>query len=1360
SSATQQTSPLVRSGENRTPAAEKSILSLVRRNYIYFTSLLQEPEAKWRHLTESRGVTISQLDSIDPTLVVYRAEAVFVGVGIWDLLSIIKTPGTRVYWDRGFDDAVLLEDVNELTELWRHSTKAVWPVNARDTILLSTSYKSPTAVHLFSFSTDDKKLFPAIPDPEPAVIRTQVDLQGWAIEALSPNTTLLTLLDQSDPKGWSNKSSIPQQMVATLAGVGEYAIKCGGPPVATRFGGSKVSSMKYDHEKATFKVEYEGCETRRHSLISANDMLSTTPEESVIDLSLPASASRPKPVSRPTEMPKVECEIRCDLDTWASIVELVVDPPPQGVTCLKRHRLSGGGGGLWITIEHDAMFVADERLMVTVRKGASATGREKSGVIVNGLRTKVDVEDLPESEVKTLTKQKRVKPTRIPLDQPPVLGVIRRRRAEWEDDADSDADGSKGKGAKGASPPGPSPLTKFFVAAMQQTVNTTTAAATIFTPATSVSNPLSPTTSNDPSGGPHYPMGRALKVLEYLLAQRAQPSTEGWTLASEKAGIAITKKIETDFSRIIPIHKAEKVIEGLSAGEVAHAITNYGCQKAWDAQLAGWTSLEDYGYGCSTTFVVRHSGFPFRDRGFWTATAVAQLARKSEASNASESALDTTSHKTAVSPHSPTIIIASTSFSPSASKVQFSNQKVNPQVFPIGDLIMSGWILEAIDPYQDDGDHPIPSTRCTHFVAIDYRGSVPVAFNNTMNATLPRSEILALESWLKSTTGLGAAAMIRLPASNLLVNSEVKPPLEDVEDEPTEDHWQLEARDSGRMLLSEDFSPQALTYQVRIALEPGLLSTAVDDEPSHPPVIRPHPRRLSSVFSAADYASLRSGRVSPTPVPGTLPSVASVTGDVSLDASTGSLAVRGRRPSGTTSPLRQSSLHQRFPSSPQNSLPSSPYRSATLPRSRKFSSASNEPMSERFPVDDTVVAEVFINPALFPRGYQLTVLSGPSPQANPWDRSQAFDKLDSTSIPFSATIYTTPASPLLSMVNDKPAPRHLLCVTLPTAQYYAPAILDPLTGENRLPPPKPSWVSDLASRGAVMELRIVGNTDPSTSGKDTPPKMTFNGKEIAVISERKSVAAVGRDYLEDDSVSSLPYLKRISSPASAPRTQKPLEEPRIIDASLLEARKGESQETLVADPVNPEPTAPAETPRDEKQSVSQAATGVTNPSPPPVSQLFSIWNASTSLLGWGTSKPATPDVMPPPEPMSTQPNGASSGDTVKAEEDTSNAPSEAATSTTADDTLLPRELTAPRVYQLQTLIIIAIIAFLFGSLVRSLASPADFIYFNSASSDSDDNLVRAVDQNAAGWREVRRLFEFKRGLFGWDVVIAVVRRPH
>lgn len=39
---------LLRTNTERTQAMEKSVLSRVRRNYIYFSSLLQEPEAKWK----------------------------------------------------------------------------------------------------------------------------------------------------------------------------------------------------------------------------------------------------------------------------------------------------------------------------------------------------------------------------------------------------------------------------------------------------------------------------------------------------------------------------------------------------------------------------------------------------------------------------------------------------------------------------------------------------------------------------------------------------------------------------------------------------------------------------------------------------------------------------------------------------------------------------------------------------------------------------------------------------------------------------------------------------------------------------------------------------------------------------------------------------------------------------------------------------------------------------------------------------------------------------------------------------------------------------------------------------------------
>jgi hypothetical protein len=149
----------------RPESAKKSILSRVKRNYIYFSSLLQEPEAKWKPsklsvvrfwnkadffgllATEARGVSITQLDSIDPTLVVFRAEATFVGLGIWDLYSTIVTPGARTQWDRSYDDAVLLEDVNELSEVWHWKSKPIWP--AKYVPICSTLIPHHTPISLF-----------------------------------------------------------------------------------------------------------------------------------------------------------------------------------------------------------------------------------------------------------------------------------------------------------------------------------------------------------------------------------------------------------------------------------------------------------------------------------------------------------------------------------------------------------------------------------------------------------------------------------------------------------------------------------------------------------------------------------------------------------------------------------------------------------------------------------------------------------------------------------------------------------------------------------------------------------------------------------------------------------------------------------------------------------------------------------------------------------------------------------------------------------------------------------------------------------------------------------------------------------
>lgn len=79
-------------------------------------------------------------------------------------------------------------------------------------------------------------------------------------------------------------------------------------------------------------------------------------------------------------------------------------------------------------------------------------------------------------------------------------------------------------------------------------------------------------------------------------------------------------------------------------------------------------------------------------------------------------------------------------------------------------------------------------------------------------------------------------------------------------------------------------------------------------------------------------------------------------------------------------------------------------------------------------------------------------------------------------------------------------------------------------------------------------------------------------------------------------------------------------------------------------------------------------------------------------------------------------------------------------------------VTTTRRYAFSTLVFVGLIAFLIGSLLRSLLSPADFIYVVG-----DINDMREA-QVGGEWREIRRLLEIKYLFGGWDFQIAVVHR--
>jgi hypothetical protein len=1298
SSATKAVSQPLPSTAERSAAQEKSILSRVRRNYIYFSSLLQEPEAKWKRTTEARGVSVTQLDSIDPTLVVYKAEATFVGVGLWDLYAAIASPGARPYWDKQHEEAALLEDVNELTELWHFKSRPTWPANPRDAVLLKTVYKSPNTAHIFSFSADEPNLFPNIPQVEANTIRTQVDLQGFAIETLSPTTTLLTLLEQSDPKGWTNKTSIPQQMITTLAGIGEFAIKCGGPPVANRLAGARATDIRYDHERGLFRIEYE---------VSAAKRTPTSPQIS-------SSNSQSEHINPPpSSTPIVECELRCDMDTWATSLDIVVDPPPQSIACLRRHRLSSGGGGLWLTLTHDAVLAGEERLLAIVRRGP---GRERGVVMLNGSKVTVDVEDLPESEIKSLSKQKRVKPPRIPLDQPPVLGVIRRRHRDWSGEGEDSSteppsptvDGtpeSRNSTWSSAVPKFRSPLGRYLMQAMEQAATTTQQAVAA----------ISPSSSGDSSAysSSEFPLQYALNALQYLQALHARSSSvsDGWTLISDK-GFPLHRKLSPEISTSLPVYKGEKVIEGISAEEIAAVVTSHDARKRWDDRFVGAQVLEAFAGagGAQTAFTVNKANFPFRDRGFYLASILARGQRESSSDS-----------------RSPPFFCVSASFPPELART-FTTSKYNPYNLPIGRMFIDGWILETLDPYTTE-NYAIPSTRCTRVVAADYAGSLPAAVNAVGNTTLVKT-LLSVEAYMK---GIASLPFARLPAAGmLLVDKRPEGPAEP-------NAWAVKQRDESRVLVQTRWTPDDRVYH-------GVLLLTVPAEPVPAPPISP-----TTSSNKLDQVKTTLGSSLPTSAPAT----------PDMTASTLTIRPHSRSVSSSTAtpmPRRMTSTAVVGGRSPSGE------------RTLRSASSAFTVRGEVRQAADLLVAEVVVDSKLYPEGYHVRLRSRLHDPSKPISLLSAATEDSATAptamtseppfLPLVYTVYTLPSSPLHSsgLAEDHP-PRHLLRLTLPTAHTQISTLLDPLTGETRAPPPKPQWLLDLSEKGAVIEVAIRPATQLVAAGSGKKPRgeettVTIDGVVVKVEGEKESLTSLGREELQDDRVAWMAVLSRHSSECEGDKLPMELRNAVAVADTLLEpnaisekvetpktedkeegAATGEGDDNEKSRSTHP-PQCPG-TPKTASPTIGSGSgmlLGFLNGYPNPLLRFASGSGSTSHSHGGGQSGNATSIAGE----VHTSGIGCTSTSGRELERSGSR---QAAPSSSGMGT---------RTFTLWTVIVIGLISFLIGSLLRSLISPADFIYVATD--------LGEMGEMSGGWREVKRLVEVKHIVGGWDFQIAVVRR--
>jgi len=687
-------------------------------------------------------------------------------------------------------------------------------------------------------------------------------------------------------------------------------------------------------------------------------------------------------------------------------------------------------------------------------------------------------------------------------------------------------------------------------------------------------------------------MEYALNALRYLQALHSQSGTntttgststastqDGWALISEK-GFPLHRKVSPEISATLPVYKGGRVIEGVSAEEIAAVVTSYDARKRWDERFVEAHVLEAFAGagGAHTAFTVSKASFPFRDRGFYLASILARGACE----GSREGGSPITNNATATAPNSSPLSSSSDGrslplFYVSASFPQefartFTETMYNPNNLPIGRMFIDGWILETLDPYTTE-NYAIPSTRCTRVVAADYAGSLPAAVNAVTNTTLVKT-LLSVEAYVKSIASL---PFTRLPAAGVLFvnnNDNNKRSVDDNEkdhDESTSstNTWTLKRRDESRVLVQTRWTPDDRVYRGVLLVTVPAESVPVAASSSSPPVTPNVSSRLDQqtkevvVVPASGLVGDGSASGGVAPPPSTSPptsvpvssSPESTTNGSSSSSST--LTVRPHSRSVSSATVTPNTVRRRVTSAALVAGGRSP----SSERSLRASSSAFTVRGEVRQAVDLLIAEVVVDSKLYPEGYQVHLRSRPHDTNKPiplllttaatataattalpaatgdGDVAATAAELEPTEVPFlplTHTVHTLPSSPLHSsgLAVDHP-PRHLLRLILPTAQTQISTLLDPLTGETRAPPPKPQWMLDLCEKGAVIEVEIRPATQSLAVGsgktKGGGATVTIDGVIVEVEGEKESLTSLGREELQDDRVAWMAVLSRCVS---------------------------------------------------------------------------------------------------------------------------------------------------------------------------------------------------------------------------------------
>lgn len=559
-------------------------------------------------------------------------------------------------------------------------------------------------------------------------------------------------------------------MINHLAGIGDYAIKYGGPPILTQLSNARATESKFDHEKGTFKLEYEFINPLDTLVPVQSSSKSTTSNKFHPNANL----------NKTDDNFTISCQIRCDLDIWSSSLDIVIDPPPISIKCLKRHRLSALGGGLWIKVKHKHInLVSDSKLTCIIRQCNKKS--ERGIVYVNGSKVDVEVEDINESDIQKLKGMKRRKPNRTPLDQ------LNEKQSDKVIDAvdgwnllEIDEPSTPSTNLEVATP-NRSGIFSKYASPLSKLVGTSNPSSPHSLDNKSLQqNPIDDIKIDEHSQHkPKQPMRKALDSLSWTRrlcddlrsfqkglslsedVHKSSSNRNDWSIISEKDDMITYKKHFHALSNDVPVQVSQKIIQGFSAEEISAAIYTPKLKTKWDDKITSDINLQKFSDGCFSNFTCLKSTFPFKDRAFLTATI--STTTTNMVNNNINDDNDLNFRKK--------FIISTSSFDNSLLSNTFNLNKLNSNNSPFGRIIIDSWVIEEIDPYSSE-TLLIPSSKVSRYVAVDFGGNIPNAVNGMCNNLMTKS-VMLLNDYLKT---FGPPPLILNPNSTLSFNCESEIP--------------------------------------------------------------------------------------------------------------------------------------------------------------------------------------------------------------------------------------------------------------------------------------------------------------------------------------------------------------------------------------------------------------------------------------------------------------------------------------------------------------------------------------------------------------------------------------------------------